>query len=117
MFHGEGLRQFALRRKPRVDACAACGSRRLRKRSVRILAFLAQSVRALSHPYAALPNNERCISRHQSAAQQYLDQSSFGVLDLSGRATGGAFHPTAEGHAMIANDATVELCQRIGCGP
>ena len=47
----------------------------------------------------------------------YLDQSSFGVLDLSGRATGGAFHPTAEGHAMIANDATVELCQRIGCGP
>ena len=49
--------------------------------------------------------------------QQYLDQSPFGVLDLSGRATGGAFHPTAEGHAMIANDATVELCQRIGCGP
>jgi hypothetical protein len=49
--------------------------------------------------------------------QQYLDQSSFGVLDLSGRATGGAFHPTAEGHAMIANDATEELCQRIGCGP
>jgi hypothetical protein len=47
----------------------------------------------------------------------YLDQSSFGVLDLSGRATGGAFHPTAEGHAMIANDATVELCQRIGCSP
>jgi hypothetical protein len=49
--------------------------------------------------------------------QQYLDQSPFGVLDLSGRATGGAFHPTAEGHAMIANDATVELCQRVGCGP
>ena len=47
----------------------------------------------------------------------YLDQSSFGVLDLSGRATGGAFHPTAEGHAMIANDAAEELCQRIGCGP
>jgi hypothetical protein len=40
--------------------------------------------------------------------QQYLDQSPFGVLDLSGRATGGAFHPTAEGHAIIANDATVE---------
>jgi hypothetical protein len=49
--------------------------------------------------------------------QQYLDQSPFGVLDLSGRATGGAFHPTAEGHAMIANDATVELCQRVGCSP
>jgi hypothetical protein len=49
--------------------------------------------------------------------QQYLDQSPFGVLDLSGRATGGAFHPTAQGHAMIANDATTELCQRIGCNP
>jgi hypothetical protein len=49
--------------------------------------------------------------------QQYLDQSPFGVLDLSGRATGGAFHPPAEGHAIIANDATVELCRRIGCDP
>jgi hypothetical protein len=49
--------------------------------------------------------------------QQYLDQSPFGVLDLPGRTTGGAFHPTAEGHAIIANDATVELCQRVGCGP
>jgi hypothetical protein len=49
--------------------------------------------------------------------QEYLDQSPFGVLDLSGRATGGAFHPTAEGHAIIANDATVELCRRIGCDP
>ena len=49
--------------------------------------------------------------------QQYLDQTPFSVLDLSGRATGGKFHPTAEGHAMIANDATEELCQHIGCGP
>ncbi len=48
--------------------------------------------------------------------QFYLDQSPFGVLDLSGRATGGAFHPTAEGHAIIANETTTELCQRIGCG-
>ncbi len=48
--------------------------------------------------------------------QNYLDQSPFGVLDLSGRATGGAFHPTAEGHAIIANETTTELCQRIGCG-
>ena len=30
--------------------------------------------------------------------------------------TGGAFHPTAEGHAIIANGATEELCQRLGCG-
>ena len=48
--------------------------------------------------------------------QHYLDQSPFGVLDLSGRATGGAFHPTAEGHAIIANETAKELCQRIGCG-
>jgi hypothetical protein len=49
--------------------------------------------------------------------QYYLDENAFGVLDLSGRATGGAFHPTAEGHAIIANDAASELCQRLGCGP
>ena len=48
--------------------------------------------------------------------QSYLDENAFGVLDLSGRATGGAFHPTAQGHAIIANDAASELCQRIGCG-
>ena len=48
--------------------------------------------------------------------RSYLDQSPFGVLDLSGRATGGAFHPTAEGHAIIANETTEELCQRLGCG-
>ena len=48
--------------------------------------------------------------------QYYLDENAFGVLDLSGRATGGAFHPTAEGHAMIANDAVTELCQSVGCG-
>jgi hypothetical protein len=48
--------------------------------------------------------------------QHYLDQSPFGVLDLSGRATGGGFHPTAEGHAIIANETTMEFCQRIGCG-
>ncbi len=47
--------------------------------------------------------------------QYYLDENAFGVLDLSGRATGGAFHPTAEGHAMIANDAVTELCQSVGC--
>ncbi|MGB7975981.1 MAG: hypothetical protein WCF81_16915 [Roseiarcus sp.] len=38
-------------------------------------------------------------------------------LTSPGGATGGAFHPTAEGHAAIANDAAVELCQRVGCGP
>lgn len=47
---------------------------------------------------------------------QYLDQGPSGMLDLSGRATGGAFHPTAEGHSIIANETTAEFCQRIGCG-
>ena len=63
--------------------------------------------RTLNHVFLAI--NQR--------PQQYLDQGAFGVLDLSGRATSGAFHPTAEGHAMIANDATEEPCQRNGCGP
>ena len=45
-----------------------------------------------------------------------LDQNAFGVLDISGRATGGAFHPTAEGHAIIANETTPDLCDRLGCG-
>jgi hypothetical protein len=27
---------------------------------------------------------------------------AFGILDLQGRATSGAFHPTAEGHAVIS---------------
>jgi hypothetical protein len=53
------------------------------------------------------------INQRQS---QYIDQGPFGLLDLSGRATGGAFHPTAEGHSIIANETTLELCQRLGCG-
>ncbi len=47
---------------------------------------------------------------------QYLDEGPSGMLDLPGRATGGAFHPTAEGHSIIANETTEEFCQRIGCG-
>jgi hypothetical protein len=46
-----------------------------------------------------------------------IDASAFGPVDLSGRTTGGAFHPTAEAHAIIANDASEALCQAIGCGP
>jgi hypothetical protein len=53
------------------------------------------------------------INQRQS---QYLDQGPSGLLDLPGRATGGAFHPTAEGHAIIANETTAELCQSLGCG-
>lgn len=32
-----------------------------------------------------------------------LDTSPIGPLDLADRATGGAFHPTAEGHAIVAD--------------
>ena len=46
-----------------------------------------------------------------------IDASAFGTLDLTGRTTGGAFHPTAEGHALIANEASDALCQAIGCSP
>ena len=59
--------------------------------------------------------NDVFLAINQRPAQ-YLDASPFGVLDLSGRATGGAFHPTAEGHAIIANETTPELCQSLGCG-
>lgn len=52
------------------------------------------------------------INQRQS---QYLDQGPSGVLDLPGRATGGAFHPTAAGHALIAAETTPELCDRLGC--
>ena len=31
------------------------------------------------------------------------------MLDLLGRATGGAFYPTAEGHSIIANETTEEF--------
>jgi hypothetical protein len=33
---------------------------------------------------------------------QALDTTMPGILDINGRTTGGAFHPTAEGHALIA---------------
>ena len=58
--------------------------------------------------------NDVFLAINQRPAQ-YLDASPFGILDLSGRATGGAFHPTAEGHAMIANEAVSELCQHLSC--
>ena len=45
-----------------------------------------------------------------------IDASAFGTLDLTGRTTGGAFHPTAEAHALIANETSPALCQAIGCG-
>jgi len=46
-----------------------------------------------------------------------IDASAFGTLDLTGRTTGGAFHPTAEAHAIIANETAPLLCDVIGCGP
>jgi hypothetical protein len=45
-----------------------------------------------------------------------IDSSAFGTLDISGRTTGGAFHPTAEAHVIIANQTAPLLCDAIGCG-
>ena len=42
---------------------------------------------------------------------------AFGLLDLTNRPTGGAFHPTAEAHAIVAADASTQLCKAIGCDP
>jgi len=46
-----------------------------------------------------------------------IDSSAFGTLDLTGRTTGGAFHPTAEAHAIIANETARAVCDMIGCDP
>ncbi len=46
----------------------------------------------------------------------WIDRSvAYGVLDLTGRTTGGAIHPTAEALAIIANETTKDLCDAIGC--
>jgi hypothetical protein len=48
----------------------------------------------------------------------WIDRSAaYGALDLTGRTTGGAIHPTAEALAIVANETTKELCDAIGCGP
>ena len=41
---------------------------------------------------------------------------AFGPLDLTTRAAQGAFHPTAEAHAIVATYAAPVLCAAIGCG-
>ena len=49
-------------------------------------------------------------------ADGWIDHSAYGTLDLTGRTTGGAIHPTAEALAIIANETTKDLCDAIGCG-
>ena len=44
-----------------------------------------------------------------------VDVGAYGTIDLTGRPTGGAFHPTAEAHAIIANETAPQLCAAIGC--
>jgi hypothetical protein len=47
---------------------------------------------------------------------QQID-AAYGLLDLTNRASSGAFHPTAEGHAIVAGYAADSLCNAIGCNP
>jgi hypothetical protein len=45
---------------------------------------------------------------------QQID-AAYGSLDLTNRASSGAFHPTAEGHAIVAGYAADSPCNAIGC--
>jgi hypothetical protein len=58
--------------------------------------------------------NDVFMTINQRPPQQI--DAAFGLLDLSNRASGGAFHPTAEGHAIVAGYAADSLCKAIGCG-
>jgi hypothetical protein len=48
-------------------------------------------------------------------AKNLTDDTNSGVLDLDGRTSSGAFHPTAEAHAIVANSTSVEACAALGC--
>jgi hypothetical protein len=45
----------------------------------------------------------------------YTDETKAGILDLNGRTTSGAFHPTAEGHSIVATAASEEACKALKC--
>lgn len=47
--------------------------------------------------------------------KQYIDNDQAGVLDLAGRTTSGAFHPSAEGHSIVATATTTPACKAVGC--
>ncbi len=58
--------------------------------------------------------NDVYMTINQRPSQQI--DTAFGLLDLTNRASGGAFHPTAEGHAVVAGYAVSALCAKLGCG-
>jgi hypothetical protein len=43
------------------------------------------------------------------------DNHKEGILDLNGRTSSGAFHPTAEAHSIVANSASIEACKFLAC--
>jgi hypothetical protein len=47
--------------------------------------------------------------------KQYIDGDRAGVLDLAGRTTSGAFHPSAEAHAIVASATATPACKAVGC--
>ena len=77
VFHDAGSFQSALRARsrhaesmhvPRAGPLSSACSRR----SSGVPAVSAGAFRALPKPHAALPHDERCLSRHQSAAAAYI---------------------------------------------
>jgi hypothetical protein len=48
-------------------------------------------------------------------AKNFTDNTDAGILDLDGRTSSGAFHPTAEAHAIVANSASEEACAALAC--
>jgi hypothetical protein len=47
--------------------------------------------------------------------KNYTDNTKAGILDLNGRTTSGAFHPTAEAHSIVAAAASEEACKALAC--
>jgi hypothetical protein len=47
--------------------------------------------------------------------KNYTDDTKAGVLDLNGRTTSGAFHPTAEAHSIVAKAAGEAACVVLRC--
>ncbi len=47
--------------------------------------------------------------------KKYDDETTAGIRDINGRTTSGAFHPTAEAHAIVATATAEEACKALGC--
>jgi hypothetical protein len=79
---------------------------------------LPASARYRFYPYAhrtrlyRTPNDVYMLINNRSPA--VIDSSPPGILDLGGRVTSGAFHPTAEGHAIISTMTLQSVGSALG---